>query len=220
MVYVCYVKTLPKFLPSGQDQQKLDSVLILLVTSYFCGGLWAWIHSHLEFLGVGRGHGWERDGPAEEVRKRIRWQRKRAFWWAQFSCAFISTHPRQTVPSGREFNLQEGEPSLKASFFGVCLPCKCSWLTCVHHLCGQRVLQPRDPLHFCLTGSSVSWCVLTAMWKLHRDPSQWKTWSHSCFKFFLTFFKNNVLAHLSSMWDLSFLTRDWTHGPRQCKRRV
>ena len=116
-------------------------------------------------------------------------EKERAFWWVQFSCAFTSTHPRQTVPSGREFNLQGDQPSLKASFFGVCLPCKCSWLTCIRHLYGQCVLQPKNTLHFCLTGSSLPWCILTAMWKLHRDSSQWKIWSHSCFKFFLTFLK-------------------------------
>lgn len=112
--------------------------------------------------------------------------RERASWWVQFSCAFTSTHPRQTVPSGREFNLWEDEPNLKASFFGVCLPSKCSWLPYVRRLYGQHVLWPRNPLHFCLTGSSLSWCILTEVWMLHRDSSEWKIWSHSCFKFFLT----------------------------------
>lgn len=99
--HVCNVKTSPKFLPSGQDQHKLDSVLILLVTSYFWGGLWAWIHSQLQFLGIGRGHGWERDGPAEEVRKRIRWQRKR-----ELSDGFSSVVHSPAHIQGRQSHLE------------------------------------------------------------------------------------------------------------------
>lgn len=74
--------------------------------------------------------GRERDQQGNEEENQMA-EKESTFRWVRFSCAFTSTHSRQTVPSGREFNLQENEPSLTASFFGVCLLYKCSWLTYV-----------------------------------------------------------------------------------------
>lgn len=114
-----------------------------------------WINSYLDFLAINRGQ-----GEGEKDQWRI-WEDQMAekeslFPLVRFSCVFTSTHPQQTVPSGREFNLSGDEPSLPASFFAASLLLS---LTSVLGLrrpswCTTCACKPRTSLPFCIDWGS------------------------------------------------------------------
>lgn len=90
--------------------------------------------------------GRERDQQGNEEENQMA-EKESTFRWVRFSCAFTSTHSRQTVPSGREFNLQERRAK-SYSIFLRCLPPLQVFLAYLRHLYEQHVLQPKNPLHF------------------------------------------------------------------------
>lgn len=184
MTHVCYVKTLPKILPSGQDQQKLDCILILLVTSIFCGGLWAWIQSPWipwcwprSWMGerrAGRG--------SEEENQMAERELPDGFSSVVHSPAHIQgrqSHLEGSLTYGKTSQILK-HLSLVSAFLASVL----GFLTYVVFMgsmcCGPGIHSISAWLGLLCHGASSLKCGC------YTDSSEWKIWSHSCFKFFLT----------------------------------
>lgn len=137
-----YKNIIPKFLTSGQAQQKLDYALLSLMTSYLWSGMWMWMNRQLDFLGNRRGQGWGREGTAAKTEDHM--AGPFSDWFSPVVCSLAHIHGRrshlqESVTSGEMSQVLQHLSLVPPSY----APLQVSWAYMAAFMCSMR-LQPRN----------------------------------------------------------------------------